>query len=695
MLRQLALTLLFLLLTATLGGATGSLGGRVVDASSGATIVGAAITIPQINRGTSSDPNGYFQLSDLPDGVYTIEIQHIAYHPRTIRQLPVSAYQNPQLLVELTERVWSRDSLVVTIRAGSLQLEAGRPVFRQQLPPAADSETIYRRLREIPGVLLQQSSSGGTRISLDGCTPQQVLICVDGIPLNPGGSESVDLESVSLTDADRVEVIRGAGQTLFGSSGGGVVNFITSEYPEGNSSYLGIGSIPDVTVGFARSYRGWSYSGSGDYSGGAYPFHDPAADNRLIRQTNNDQRQVDAALGWQRQQLKLRGAAAVVEQGLPPLIDDPGSSDLRHTSRRLSASCSWSIGRQNWQLYSQEQAMRYDATATPNAPVPVASRYRHRDTGLGWEWHPSGGRLYFSAVDNQYRFVDETAAVEDSRGRRRQLRGGGVFTIPSFQLLPELEVETGLSAILEPHYRHDPFLGIRTHSKLGPGQLHLSVEQGLHYPTFMTQFPLESFQVRGNPDLKPEQFVDLRIGWLQTGRRLIWQLEYSHKLARDLIRWQRGKGNIYRPANLDRARIQLLTCYARYQLPRQAEISGSLQLQDPRNDTSGHINEGLILPLRQLVAGYLRVSIDRGEYFSDLTLQYGSRQYTLASNTSHLSQGFRALDHYTLTSLAIGRQLDSCELLLRIDNLFNQDLQRLERRVEPLRLFNLLLRWHN
>jgi outer membrane cobalamin receptor len=271
------------------------------------------------------------------------------------------------------------------------------------------------------------------------------------------------------------------------------------------------------------------------------------------------------------------------------------------------------------------------------------------------------------------------------------LRGGGTLKVPAFNNFPALEIKAGAAAVLTPQFGLNPFAGIGTVSQLGQGQFHLGLEQGLHYPAFATQFPLEAFQVRGNPDLLPERFLDLRAGWLHSGGELTWQLGYSRKLSLDLIRWQRGNGNVYRPVNLDRALIQSLTGYFRYQIKTHTTCSGSLQLQDPRNRTAGDINEGLILPLRQLLAGYLRVSMDRVEYFGNITVQFGSRQYTLAANTSNLSLGFRDLDPYTLTSATLGRKLSGWELVLHIDNLFNQDLQRLERRVEPLRTFNFLV----
>ena len=691
MMYRIVLQIMLMMLTVALCNAAGVLSGRVVDADDGSAINGATITISGVNRGTSSDSDGRFRLEAVADGNYTVVISHIAYQPRTIRQLPISTFQNPHLLLELELHVWQSDSLQVTVSGSSIVIESGRPLFRQQLPSAADTETRLRKLEEIPGVRLQRGSGDGTVILLDGCPAEQVLVCVDGVPLNPGGSASVDLATVPLADASRVEVVRGAGQTLFGGTGGGVVNFVTLDDPTMDNSYYSMSSLPAVKAGLSGNHTRWSYNSGGSYSSGRYPFHDPAAGGRLVRQRNGDKLHCESAVSWNHQQLKMRSAVSAGERGLPPLIDEPGDTRLRQSNLQLSVSGTWTGKRQNLRLYGNANRVAYDAPATANSPLSIATSYLQLDSGLGWELDLPYSNLFLAAVNNEYRFNDEIGTVPKNRGSRRQLRGGGALEIPAFANFPALEIKAGAAAVLTPRCKLNPFVGISTVSQLGQGQFHLGLEQGLHYPAFATQFPLEAFQVRGNPDLLPERFLELRAGWLQSGDRLTWQLEYSHKLSRDLIRWQRGNGNVYRPVNLDRALIQSLTGYFRYQLKPQATCSGSLQLQDPRNRTAGDINEGLILPLRQLLAGYLRVSLDRAEYFGDITLQYGSRQYTLAANTSHLSLGFRDLDPYTLTSASLGRKLSVWELVLRVDNIFNQDLQRLERRVEPLRTFNFLV----
>ena len=87
-------------------------------------------------------------------------------------------------------------------------------------------------LRQVPGVEVNQSGSAGaqTGVSIRGSTAAQTLILMDGVDVNSGATGGFDMADVTSDDLDRVEVVRGAGGALYGSSAiGGVVNLITRE----------------------------------------------------------------------------------------------------------------------------------------------------------------------------------------------------------------------------------------------------------------------------------------------------------------------------------------------------------------------------------------------------------------------------------------------------------------------------------
>ena len=99
-------------------------------------------------------------------------------------------------------------------------------IEEQQIHAAGDV------LRQVPGVEINQSGSAGnqTDVSIRGSTAAETLILIDGVDVNSGATGGFDIADVTSDDLAHVEVVRGAGGALYGSSAiGGVVNLITRE----------------------------------------------------------------------------------------------------------------------------------------------------------------------------------------------------------------------------------------------------------------------------------------------------------------------------------------------------------------------------------------------------------------------------------------------------------------------------------
>ncbi|MGH7924760.1 MAG: TonB-dependent receptor plug domain-containing protein, partial [Candidatus Binatus sp.] len=93
-------------------------------------------------------------------------------------------------------------------------------------------DRVANVLREVPGVQVTQSGSPGseTDVSIRGATASQTLVLVDGVEVNAGATGSFDLANLTTDNLDRIEVLRGAGGSLYGSQAiGGVVNVLSQE----------------------------------------------------------------------------------------------------------------------------------------------------------------------------------------------------------------------------------------------------------------------------------------------------------------------------------------------------------------------------------------------------------------------------------------------------------------------------------
>ena len=99
-------------------------------------------------------------------------------------------------------------------------------------------------LRLDPSVTLEERGSGGIQadISIRGTTFEQTLVLVDGMRLNDPETGHLNMDlSLPLEAVSRIDILHGAGSTLFGSDAiGGAINLITTA-PTRNSAMLELG----------------------------------------------------------------------------------------------------------------------------------------------------------------------------------------------------------------------------------------------------------------------------------------------------------------------------------------------------------------------------------------------------------------------------------------------------------------------
>ena len=99
------------------------------------------------------------------------------------------------------------------------------------------SDIIFKSIGDVASVLSGEAGidvrnyslvNGASTINLLGSTSQQVLVLLDGLPINSPSIGIPDLGLVSVRNLDRIEIVKGPTSSLYGTDAiGGVVNFIT------------------------------------------------------------------------------------------------------------------------------------------------------------------------------------------------------------------------------------------------------------------------------------------------------------------------------------------------------------------------------------------------------------------------------------------------------------------------------------
>ncbi len=137
---------------------------------------------------------------------------------------------------------------------------------------ARQAESVFDVLRSVPGVDVVQSGSRGnaTTVFLRGAESDQALVMIDGVEVNSVTLSSFDFANLTVENIERIEVMRGAGGTLYGSQAvGGVINIITrrGEGPLGGSFSAagGNGATQREVVNLGGSFGAAAFSFSGSF----------------------------------------------------------------------------------------------------------------------------------------------------------------------------------------------------------------------------------------------------------------------------------------------------------------------------------------------------------------------------------------------------------------------------------------------
>ena len=205
--------------------------GRITDRQ-GNGLAGASVLILGTNVGIATDAEGQFKLNVTP-GVYTLRASFTGFTSK--EQEIDTSKENTSLLIVLDEAKNDLDEVVVTGTRTQRMLKEV-PVLTRVITQKDIQQISPRNMQELleysmPGLLFQESShgSGLPSINFQGVGGDYVLFLVDGERIAGQGAQSnIDFTSLDVDNIERVEIVKGAMSTLYGSNAlGAVINIIT------------------------------------------------------------------------------------------------------------------------------------------------------------------------------------------------------------------------------------------------------------------------------------------------------------------------------------------------------------------------------------------------------------------------------------------------------------------------------------
>jgi len=143
--------------------------------------------------------------------------------------------------------------------------------------------TVLEALRTVPGLDVVQTGSRGTGTSvfIRGADADQVLVLIDGVEVNSTSAGAFNFAHLTTENIERIEILRGAGGTLYGSQAiGGVINIITkrgrgpAEFGLSAEGGNGWTNRQTFSLSGEMGRLGYSFSGARMESDGFRPFND-------------------------------------------------------------------------------------------------------------------------------------------------------------------------------------------------------------------------------------------------------------------------------------------------------------------------------------------------------------------------------------------------------------------------------------
>ena len=225
---------LFLLFSPTLIAQNkGVLSGKVLDKSTGEPLINAEIIIKDLNKGTTTDDKGFYQIHNLPLGSYTVSFYYLGYQSISKK---INITGQTHLSVSLKEEKQEIGEIVFTAKTIAHQKkEEAMPVTVIDLSDMRGTvSSVQDILVKTVGVTIRSSGGvgGASRLSVRGLEGKRIGFFIDELPLSEQ-TDYIDINDIPVDMIDRIEIYKGVVPARFGGSSlGGAVNIVIREYPE-------------------------------------------------------------------------------------------------------------------------------------------------------------------------------------------------------------------------------------------------------------------------------------------------------------------------------------------------------------------------------------------------------------------------------------------------------------------------------
>ena len=530
---------------------------------------------------------------------------------------------------------------------------------------------------EIEGIKVNSYGWLGSlvNLSLRGSSAKQVLILIDGRPLNTPSLGSVDLSILPLFNIDRIEIAKGPFSSLYGGNAlGGVVNIITKRPEEkfGLNYHISYGrfdtSILGLSFGEKKKNFGYLFEINKNYTDG---FRENSENDYLgfsgklfFNFTNNSEMSISA--GYYNSDTNLPGSLTF---------------PTPYASQKLEyrwIDLNYNFKGERFDLKTKFY-FNYNTTIYKNDDLNWPSNDKTENTYPGiniqTNFYPNEFNIITTGIDYKTERVNVIDRINNvSRiGEERKRDNIGIY-LQNEIIFGKMRILPGLR--WDNNSDYESFLSPKIASLIKIGEntnLRLSFGRSFTPPSIDDLYWYEDWGwgmgLFGNPNLKPEKANSFDLGIEHVfGEKLLSRINLFHTKTKDLISWVETSPFKWEAQNIDKSEINGVETEFLYNLNKSFIASLNYTYMDAKDKGTQYNDKKLTYrPENKLSLG-LNFKSEKGVKFN-IGLNFVDDVYTDRENT-------KKLDSYTLLNTTISKEFfKNSEFFIQIRNLLDEEYQ--------------------
>jgi iron complex outermembrane receptor protein len=239
----------------------------LVTTSEKEPLIGVQVYIDELQSGTTTDENGFYEIVNLPNTILKITVLYIGFESQS---RTISLHQNETTInFVLKESIFKLDEIILSTPFHKLQSENVMKVERTTLQnlDGKGTLTLIEGLSNIPGVSQVSTGIGIGKPVIRGLRGNRVLVYSQGIRLENqqfGDEHGLGINDFSI---ESIEVIKGPASLLYGSDAlGGVLYFNPIKFAPKNDfeasirqKYFSNTLGSSTSIGLKKSFNQWKF----------------------------------------------------------------------------------------------------------------------------------------------------------------------------------------------------------------------------------------------------------------------------------------------------------------------------------------------------------------------------------------------------------------------------------------------------